>query len=544
MPRLQHTAVTFIFLFLCETYTAARSPHQTITSDQQLPFNADGHLSQHLLLYPASCAAAIEPHVIYEYFNRAIHPVDGDALELFFPELGESECSAVCVRVGTARSLVHALMPEFRHDPATQPDFMNDFFFPHCESVEAGFLNYYTDKQSHLDLYWISPNDGERVYQGELGYGERNTQFIQSFLGHVFHLVDPINNEVLLDHTVAFDHIVSVGQPKYTVEENPRSRADKIRSTVNGEWDRHRRIRRTFSPLGFTKGRLPDDMFASMGSFYYNNAKFAIPEESAPNYDKVFINWWESPVHFVQIPWGLRSKWQDRLRLLVETWTNVALENTDMYGMRQYEDGARLLTHVDRESTHAASLIVNVAQGNDLTRPWTVEVHDHADRLHEVVMSPGDVVYYESAACLHARNTPLAGGKYVNLFAHYRPVGDPDWYKKPNPPGTPEKLMDVGNCWLEGKADAMSQGAVVCDDPRVGPHLSPTMFTPKSGDDLFKWWEAVSEGPPMRKVENVAQVEAEMCRDCERPVGENSSHVPVNRIPTPPKATPLTYDEL
>ena len=33
----------------------------------------------------------------------------------------------------------------------------------------------------------------------------------------------------------------------------------------------------------------------------------------------------------------------------------------------------RLVTHVDRESTHAASLIVNIAQDN-VTRPWTIEV--------------------------------------------------------------------------------------------------------------------------------------------------------------------------
>lgn len=51
----------------------------------------------------------------------------------------------------------------------------------------------------------------------------------------------------------------------------------------------------------------------------------------------------------------------------------MELETTDMYGMRRYEKGARLLTHVDRHTTHAASLIVNIAQEN-VTRPWTIEV--------------------------------------------------------------------------------------------------------------------------------------------------------------------------
>ena len=74
---------------------------------------------------------------------------------------------------------------------------------------------------------------------------------------------------------------------------------------------------------------------------------------------------------------------------------------------------------MDREATHAVSLIVNIAQ-EGVQAPWPVEIYDHGDRLHEVPMDPGDIVYYESARCLHARMNPLQGGVYVNLFAHYR----------------------------------------------------------------------------------------------------------------------------
>jgi len=43
-------------------------------------------------------------------------------------------------------------------------------------------------------------------------------------------------------------------------------------------------------------------------------------------------------------------------------------------------------------------------------------------------MSPGDMVFYESARCMHGRPEPLQGQFYVNLFSHYRPVGNPKWY--------------------------------------------------------------------------------------------------------------------
>lgn len=116
-------------------------------------------------------------------------------------------------------------------------------------------------------------------------------------------------------------------------------------------------------------------------------------------------------------------------------------------------------------------------------------------------MEPGDIVYYESAKALHGRNTPLQGGKYINLFTHYRPVDDPKWYQKENPEGAPEPLIDVGECKLVGLYDEYSKGAVKCDNEAVGLHLSPMLFnrgdyqyptTISGGEDLFRWWKLTS----------------------------------------------------
>ena len=108
-------------------------------------------------------------------------------------------------------------------------------------------------------------------------------------------------------------------------------------------------------------------------------------------------------------------------------------------------------------------------------------------------------ILQESAKCLHARNTPLEGGAYINLFTHYRPAGDPEWYLRDNPEGSPVQILDVGECKLTGRIDQYSQGAVTCDTPAVGPHLSPTMFKANSADDLFQWWKSV--GPEFAEVE-------------------------------------------
>jgi hypothetical protein len=114
-----------------------------------------------------------------------------------------------------------------------------------------------------------------------------------------------------------------------------------------------------------------------------------------------FVNWWEVTPYMIGIPWNLKRYWQSRLKDMVAKWIggNIPLENTDIYGIRRYEDGARLLTHVDRESTHAVSMIVNVDQVM-MREPWMVEIYDFAGRLHEVEMSPGDIVYYEVCSCV------------------------------------------------------------------------------------------------------------------------------------------------
>ena len=170
----------------------------------------------------------------------------------------------------------------------------------------------------------------------------------------------------------------------------------------------------------------------------------------------------------------MKKYWQGRLKTLVEAWSNTKLELTDIYGLRQYNEGARLLSHVDRTPTHAASLIINIAQGN-VAQPWYVQIHDHADRLHEVEMDEGDIVYYESAKCLHGRMAPLTGKDsfYVNLFAHYRPDGDPEWSTKPVPEGQPDKIIS-----LEG-----------VDVETVMPFLASSREMAHSSHDLLDLWQ-------------------------------------------------------
>ena len=322
----------------------------------QLPFDVNHKLATHAILYTPSCGRFLISDDDSRIF--AFHPVTGDALiDLGLNDNDAIVCHAVLVERGVDRKLIHAVMPHKRKTPEQS---MADFIEA-SRKVEICFLNY-LDQEHPLQTKWIHPQTGEKKNHMELHYGERKTRCFASFLGHEFEVYqnDDTEKPVAL-FTVEYTTVIAFGVHVITDHRPPSHDFDaEIARTLRTEWTRHQRVTRTFSPLGFSKGRLPDDVFGSMSAFFYNNRQHAVLEEWGGK--GVFVNWWETDCSFIQIPWQLKNLWQERLRNLVQDWAGVPIEQTDMYGLRRYEQGARLLTHVDRVTTHAVSLIVNIAQ--------------------------------------------------------------------------------------------------------------------------------------------------------------------------------------
>ena len=90
-----------------------------------------------------------------------------------------------------------------------------------------------------------------------------------------------------------------------------------------------------------------------------------------------------------------------------------------MYGVRIYNRGAILSVHRDREETHIIGVIINIDQ--DVETDWPLEIEDHSKKKHEVILAPGEIIFYESANLDHGRPSPLEGNKFVNVFCHYMP---------------------------------------------------------------------------------------------------------------------------
>jgi hypothetical protein len=566
--------LVFLFVF-CDSeqaeheYEYEHAPAALVTSiENDLEFDDHQKLVSHHIVFPANrpdCPThAWETGKIHPGYGYEPHAVDGDALARVFPHYGTGEsylgrdeenenennvahknkieheiehengnridnrCMAACLEKGTDRKVAGHTMPHFQYAAARdgsessfqQKSKLENWFMTSCRRLEICFINYAV-RDRPLEVFWIDSKNGDkRKKQFDLKYSDRKTTCFYSFGGHQFEVVDEESGfyeKVTIEHTstMAFGTSPPSSSQRFDgINEVERT----VKQALDMEWRKHKMVDRTFSSLGFAKGKLPDDVFANMAAFYYNNRNNVVNEEWEGK--GVFVNWWETDVKFVSIPWDTKRKWQIRLSELVSAWAGVEVEETSMYGLRQYETGARLLSHVDRLPTHAVSLIVNIAQ-NNLANPWPVEIFDHADRLHEITMEAGEIVYYESAKNLHSRNRPLTckkgGCSFVNLFTHYRPVHDGSkWYQNlSDMPNRPPPLLEgqvnydthEGACKHMGATgveigvettdtttndNVLGIGNVECDDHRLGHFISPTLFKAREADDLFRWWKSTA----------------------------------------------------
>lgn len=91
------------------------------------------------------------------------------------------------------------------------------------------------------------------------------------------------------------------------------------------------------------------------------------------------------------------------------------------YGFRLYQNSSVLNMHVDKKQTHIVSMIYHIDSSDD-SEPWPIYIEDFHGRTHEVILAPGDILFYESSKCLHGRPKAFNGSWYSSIFIHYYPT--------------------------------------------------------------------------------------------------------------------------
>jgi prolyl 4-hydroxylase len=83
------------------------------------------------------------------------------------------------------------------------------------------------------------------------------------------------------------------------------------------------------------------------------------------------------------------------------------------------------------------SVVINVAQDEDATDDWPMELITHTGKAVNVTLRPGDWLLYESHSIIHGRPFPLKGNYYANLFLHLEPKGHSQTHHNHSTTSTP-----------------------------------------------------------------------------------------------------------
>lgn len=258
---------------------------------ETLQFDANGRLSRNSILYQntAYCRKKVEDrwNLGNPYSDaRNLVPLTSSMMKRFVESNAktaeETKCFAVCVDTGLAEDLVSHPLPFYVYsEHSALRDAMEDkdrdlsALVDRCKSAEVGFISYHpTDAQ----VYWLN-KEGKRHDMGILKYGEKHTLWQRSFLGHTFEVCDKKTDELLLRHIVMHHAHVVVGHEHQVAAVNRSIHSSfnfeqvsaKVKQAMSHEWTRCNRVKRTYTPLGFSKGRLPDDVWGSISAYQYNN---------------------------------------------------------------------------------------------------------------------------------------------------------------------------------------------------------------------------------------------------------------------------------
>jgi hypothetical protein len=174
---------------------------------------------------------------------------------------------------------------------------------------------------------------------------------------------------------------------------------------------------RNFTEFGWALTRAPQELADTLKQAVHDGLETAGTEGHVDVIDGL-------PPIFISRP-DLTARVLEELLPIHEAWSKEELHPYTAYGFRLYRNQSSLLMHVDKSNTHIISCIFHIDSSED-AEPWPILIEDFEGNTNEVILTPGDMLLYESSKCLHGRPSRFNGSWYSSIFVHYYPVSE-EW---------------------------------------------------------------------------------------------------------------------
>ena len=182
------------------------------------------------------------------------------------------------------------------------------------------------------------------------------------------------------------------------------------------------------TPLGYQKMDIPKELYqkiledrsedireepCSTDFRLIRNCNKVVEKDGEVVYESNQNNW----LIDLKSPFVMDAVLEAYLRPMLEKWTNTKLRFLQRYGIRRYTRGARVWSHVDDVPDFIAGVILQIDQ--KVEEDWTLNVLDHEGTQQRIILKPGQMLMWESAAVPHGRQYALKGDYYDNLMVHF-----------------------------------------------------------------------------------------------------------------------------
>jgi len=170
-----------------------------------------------------------------------------------------------------------------------------------------------------------------------------------------------------------------------------------------------------FTEHGFGLARAPDELTEALRK----GVRDGVNAPGGPRFEEDIEVIEGNRPWFVDRP-DLTQRVLDELQHFPETWAGMELEAHKAYGFRLYRNDSNLHMHIDKSQTHIVSFILHIDSSDD-AEPWPILIEDYHGNTHEVILTSGDMLFYESSKVFHGRPRRFKGSWYSSVFVHYYP---------------------------------------------------------------------------------------------------------------------------
>jgi hypothetical protein len=191
--------------------------------------------------------------------------------------------------------------------------------------------------------------------------------------------------------------------------------------TKNSQIKLSREILPSISKKGFKVRKVPKKVWKIISDYYKKCGRVSIDQHNGliPQDELSYIastndieNFYKLEFDVLNSLGGIHQKWAG---------SKNPLSSNNCYGIRVYKKGAICKPHYDHLATHHVSSIIIVDKdlGSNNNEDWHFDIKGNDGKWRKVYANIGEMVFYESAKCLHGRLFKFKGNSFKNFFVHY-----------------------------------------------------------------------------------------------------------------------------